>query len=300
LLSNPGSPHPQTVNLYCTTLFTLSITDVQTGCVCGEPDQVMVVISGDALSTNPSIQPEQICTGESAQLYALAGGGSGNYTYSWTSNPPGFTSSIADPYVIPMMNTVYTVVINDGYNSATGSVGISVSQTPQVFLGPDRTVCVYDTVTLDAGNNGCSYLWSNGSTERIIKVGSTGIGFDIKTFNVIVTNADSCASQGTINIYFDFAACNGIGDMNSDSRLRIYPNPGDGRINLEFTGISGEMILTVTDMFGREIIGDKTISFEPSNNTYVLDIQRYSEGVYLIKLLDKKGSMITGRFLLSR
>ena len=47
---------------------------------------------GNVFSLIASASPALICTGSSAQLDALAYGGSGNYTYSWTSLPAGFTS----------------------------------------------------------------------------------------------------------------------------------------------------------------------------------------------------------------
>lgn len=55
-LINPDIPQPETVNLYETTLFTLSVTDAETGCVCSETDDMTVIISGNALNVNPSAQ----------------------------------------------------------------------------------------------------------------------------------------------------------------------------------------------------------------------------------------------------
>ncbi len=193
-LTNPDIPQPVTVNLNETTLFTLTVTDAQTGCVCSQPDQVTVTITGNALNANPMAQPDTICSGESVQLFALAGGGSGVYEYEWTSVPAGFTSTEANPVAEPAVNTIYTVYISDNYNDVTGSTAVTVRLTPAIVLGPDATVCVFDTITLDAGNPGSSYIWSNGSTERIIHVATTGIGFDFKTISVTVTSQEGCVA----------------------------------------------------------------------------------------------------------
>lgn len=48
---------------------------------------------GNIYSVIVTASPPIVCSGVSSQLLALAYGGSGNYTYSWTSIPSGFTSS---------------------------------------------------------------------------------------------------------------------------------------------------------------------------------------------------------------
>jgi hypothetical protein len=76
----------------------------------------------------------QICdNGASVQLNASPLGGSGTYTYSWTSVPVGFTSILQNPVVNPIVTTTYTVVVNDGFNTATSSVTITVNPLPTVF-----------------------------------------------------------------------------------------------------------------------------------------------------------------------
>ncbi len=52
---------------------------------------------------------EDVCQGESVQLNAIPSGGSGNYSYSWTSAPEGFTSNIPNPSVTPQVTTILVV-----------------------------------------------------------------------------------------------------------------------------------------------------------------------------------------------
>lgn len=298
-LINPNIPQPTTVYLTEPTLFNLFVTDAQTGCVCEAPDAVIVNITGSALACNPTVQPGVICEGASAQLFVVAGGGTGNYSYQWTSNPPGFTSSQPDPYVTPFVTTTYTVTLSDDYNSVVGSVTLTVNPSPDINLGPDATICVFDTVTLDAGNPGSSYIWSNGSTERTIMVGTTGIGFDIKTYSVIVTSPDGCVSSGQRTIIFDFAACSGI-DEPSSGNLRIYPNPGNGLIKVENLAGRGSYILNVTDMFGTEVIDNLPVIFEENDNTFILDMTSEPPGLYLIRIMENGKDIASGKYLLTR
>jgi hypothetical protein len=302
LLINPNIAQPTTVSLNITTLFTLSVTDDNTGCVCSQTDEALVIITGNALSVNPAAQPDTICSGEQVQLYSLAGGGSGIYTYSWTSFPAGFTSTEANPYVEPGVSTMYTVEIFDGYNYVTGSANVVVNHTPDIYLGPDATVCVFDTLTLVAGEPapGTNYIWSNGASDRIIKIATTGIGFDFKTISVIVTSPEGCVATDQRTIIFDFAACTGIDDPGSESGLHIYPNPGNGLIHIENTAGLRNCLLSVTDIYGRTVINNQEIIFSHTNQTFNLDLASHSPGIYLVRISENGRTLVSMKYLLKR
>ena len=90
-LVNALISNPQTVNLEASTQFTLIVSDNVSG--CQHSDDMTLTITGGALSVSVSASEIEICYGSSTELQALSGGGSGNYTYSWTSDPVGFTST---------------------------------------------------------------------------------------------------------------------------------------------------------------------------------------------------------------
>jgi len=64
---------------------------------------------------------------------------------------------------------------------------------PVVNLGQPIVQCG-GTVTLDAGNSGSTYLWSNNSTSEFLQVDTSG------TYSVIVTNAPNCSASGSVNV----------------------------------------------------------------------------------------------------
>jgi hypothetical protein len=292
-------PNPTTVILNQTTLFTLSVTDYQTGCVCSQTNDATVFITGNALSVSPFAQPDTICSGESVQLSSLpSGGATGQYEYYWTSNPPGFTSTEANPVANPIVNTVYNVSLTDGYTYVNGTASVHVHPSPVIDIGADGTVCVFDTLTLDAGNPGSSYIWSNGSSERTITVGTTGIGFDVKNVTVTVTTADGCTATAERTIVFDFAACTGIGEPGVESNFAIYPNPGDGTLRIQNKSGADKCQVSVTDIFGREIIKNREIKFNSSDNTCDLDLGSYPPGIYLVRITADGQELAVMKYLL--
>jgi len=147
-----------------------------------------------------SANPSGICLGESTQLSATTTGGSGVYTYMWTSIPEGFTSTEANPTVIPTENTEYLVSVYDGLVTLDASVSVSIFPLPVVNLGGDQILCGETQFDLDAGNPGETYLWSTNETSQTI----TATGSGVTMFWVEVTNENGCSSKDTV--YLNFAA----------------------------------------------------------------------------------------------
>lgn len=299
LLLSANVQNPTTVYLYTSTLFYLTVTDLVTGCVSDEPDVVSITVGGDALHVQPSAEPANVCSGQPVTLYPLASGGTQNYTYSWTSNPPGFISALEEPTVSPLVTTTYFVSVNDGYNTTTGNVTVTVDPLPQISLLPlndpkiqvisptEIGVCVFDSVQLNAGNPGSMYLWSNGSIEQTIQIQTSGISYDVQEFNVTVTNpVTGCVNNGEVTAYFTFTNCSyGIEENGLDDRLQIYPNPSaDGLLNLSINGIEGEVLLNVFSSQGGVVYSERVSLLPGSVYKSSLNFQDLKSGIYYLKL----------------
>ncbi len=132
-LINPSSAQASTLPLTATRLFRLRVTDQQTSCISNESEAIVFVTGGNQLSAQLSASSYSVCPFQPVQLTALASGGSGNYTYNWTSNPPGFSSQSFNPEVSPQQTTRYKVTIVDGFATFTDSVLVEVRPAPQIF-----------------------------------------------------------------------------------------------------------------------------------------------------------------------
>ncbi|MBU1369993.1 MAG: PKD domain-containing protein [Bacteroidetes bacterium] len=162
LVNNPTSLITSTVNLSQTTVFTLTATDNISGCV--ETDEVVITVTGGALFVQATAAPAVICLGESTQLNATPSGGAGDYTYSWSSSPAGFSSDIRNPQVSPGTTTSYTVAVFDGQLTVTSTVEVEVKPVPAANAGPDQNINVGTAIQLNGSASGGSgsynYNWS--------------------------------------------------------------------------------------------------------------------------------------------
>jgi len=244
------------------------------------------------LYCNLFAEPEVICQGETSQLQAMPSGGSGNYTYQWSSDPPGFASSLQNPVVAPLVSTVYTVRVSDEYSTTYQSIALEVINSPNLPFEPEIRVCVYDSVILDAGNEGSEYLWSDGSAERIKKVGATGVGFEIQTRTVTVTSPEGCVKTFPCSVVFDFSNCTGIQEQDDEGGFLIYPNPAAGEIVITYfipvggqrSAVGGQITLKIYDLHGRMIATLMDEQKQTGEYTMRFDTSNLPAGVYMVRL----------------
>ena len=235
LLVDPNVQNPQTVILTSSTLFTLEVTNDST--FCQNYDDLLVTVSGGALCVNPATAPPEICIGDSSQLYANAGGGSGNYTYSWSATPTGnppWTSAEANPQVSPDTTTVYTVEVYDGFTTTSGNTILLVNELPTAFIYGDDTLCGEEDsalITIEfTGTAEWSVVYSNGySTWQINNIDTALYQFyvfDSGTYVVLEVEDANC-----------------VGTSSGNAVIEKYPIPNVPVISQDGDVLSSDIVL---------------------------------------------------------
>lgn len=199
-LVDAGVQNPQTVNLSSTTTFTVTVTDVTTGCT--STDVMVVTITGAVLSANADANPDTVCQGTPIQLYANAGGGSGSYTYTWASSPAGFSSGIASPTDTPLQTTTYSVTVDDGANTVTSSVTVVVLSVPSVTAGSNSPVCEGKDIELTA-SSASVHTWTGpgGYTAATQNpVISPALPSHAGVYTVVITDDLGCTAAASVTV----------------------------------------------------------------------------------------------------
>lgn len=199
LLMSTAVSNPTTVALLLDQEFVLQIVDSQTQ--CSDTDHVMITVTGGPLTAQLTSLDNPICIGQSSQLNAVVNGGTGNYSYTWSSTPAGFTSSIGNPVVTPNVTTTYQVTVNDGVSSQVVSLSIQVNTIPNVSLNSFPHLCEGSpSLTLSGGSPiGGVYSGvgvSNGAFDPVV----SGAGIHTLTYTYTSTNGCSDSATAVIQV----------------------------------------------------------------------------------------------------
>ena len=108
---------------------------------------------------------------------------------SWTSNPEGFSSIVANPTGISqVITTVYNVHYINPVTTCNSEASVSVSSLPVPEPNILADYCIVPGMIRLTASVGSTYLWNTGETSRIIEVDIAGV------YSVVVTNVSGCSA----------------------------------------------------------------------------------------------------------
>jgi hypothetical protein len=215
-----------------------------------------------------------VCMGGSV---TLTGGGATSYTWD---------NSVTDGVsFVPASTITYMVTGTDGNTGCvnTATTTVTVNALPIVDLGPDVTQCE-GPVTLDAGNAGSTYVWSNSNSTQTISVSSSG------TYSVVVTDPNGCTGSDGATVTINAlptvtATASGNTVCFDDANVTLTGTPAAG--TWSGTGVTGSSFDPSTAGNGSHVC---TYTFTDANgctNTATTSIQvNACTGVVETTLLD--------------
>lgn len=155
----------------------VTVTD---GLGCTGSDQIGINLKP---SPTPDLGPDAaICADDSLTLATSAA----YAAYLWSTGA-------VTPTVTVSATGNYAVTVTAANNcSGSDTLALTVNPRPIVDIGPDDTLCMGETLVLDAGAGQSAYAWSTLASTQSIIVGTTG------TYQVTVTDANSCTASDTM------------------------------------------------------------------------------------------------------
>jgi hypothetical protein len=192
-----------------------------------------------------------------------------NATYLWSNGTTNadLTVSNSGIYWVDVTNLTTTCTTRD-------SVTVVINPLPIVNLGNDTILCSYESITLNAGNAGSSYLWNNGALSQTTTVFATGL------YTVDVVDVNGCENDDQINVTLNDPFTFDLGPDRpfcSGSTIVLDPQVGANGSSFNWYNSNGSLATTPTynvpdtgvyyveiaDLFGCEAIDSITII--PSN-----------------------------------
>ena len=220
--------------------------------------------------------PRKVETGFCESNSVLLSAWAGYAPYLWSTGDTSQQIMVAAP-------GSYWVEYGNGPCMARDSFVVSQYPSPQMNLGPDTVVTSGQSITLDAGNPGSSYIWSTGDTTQSISVGP-GV------YGVTITNAWGCTTKDDIVVLL----VTGLAESTSRMGLQIWPQPAQTGVLLDWKGSQpkGTMRLELFDPYGRKIR-----SYGNVKNWPILLERPALSGLCYLKVFGVKGLIISEKLL---
>ncbi|MCX6271748.1 MAG: C10 family peptidase [Bacteroidetes bacterium] len=235
-----------------------------------------------------------ICSETTVQFTDASSGNPTSWNWSFPGGTPS-SSTLQSPLVIynvPGQHDVTLSVTNSfSSNSLTKTNYIKTKSKPYGTFPEDTLLCDNQSITLDAGNPGASYIWSTGANTQTIVVDSNGIGYGSKKFFVEILSAEGCWNKDSVRL--SFGSCAGIPE-NDRTTLQYYPNPTRGMLYIKNgSGNYAGFRFQLFDSRGLKVSERETLS--PSDTG--IDLSQLPEGLYLV-VIDQQGKRTTGKLTL--
>jgi gliding motility-associated-like protein len=185
--------------------YTLSVTDIATGCTSGAASTIVQVNQTPATPSVSSNSP--ICVGATLNLTAMSDVGA---SYSW-SGPNGYNSAIQNPSIISNSSTqsgTYTVFTSLlGCNSVSSPIDIVINNLPSTpILSSNSPLCSGNILNINSNASaGVSFSWNGpnafASNQSNIAINNATATLNGDYFLIVSDLLTGCASLNTgINI----------------------------------------------------------------------------------------------------
>lgn len=172
---------------------------------CAGADTVTYTLTSQPTVT-AAANPQQVCPGGTCQLSATPSG-TANYTYSWTSNPAGFTSSLQNPVVNPLVATTYMVTLTNGTCTASNSVTVGMQAPPSVIAtATPQVICPNQSSQLLATPSGTAnytYSWSSVPAGFTSAIPNPTVGPSVSTLYIVNISAQGCNAGDSVLVTVD-------------------------------------------------------------------------------------------------
>ena len=261
------------------------------------PSQTVTVTQAGSpqLQASATATPASIIAGQSSQLDISPTGGTGTYSYSWTSVPAGFTSTLKNPIVTPAITTVYSCMVMSGAQMVNPTTSVTVNPAPPATL-------ILQNNTIINGQSFCynaSQTITVGGDGNLFDIENGGIATMIAGQNILFLPGTLVNSGGNLNAYI---TVNGpyctpaaapailshvkqveIQGQATTTIFRVFPNPTSGDFMIEQNGsLSGSPI--AVDVIGT--LGETAISERLSGEfSHRFSLAGKPAGIYYIRLI---------------
>ena len=202
------------------------------------------------------------------------------YAYAWDNGDD-------DDEATGLTSGFHFLTITDGNGCMfVDSVEVTFqSEAPNIPLADSIEKCSQNSIMLDAGTEGVSYLWNTGDTSQVITTNAGGL--------IIVTVTGENGCEATHTMFIQNNPCpTGVETIDEGALINVYPNPSNGVFNVEVEGnLESAIDLQVTDISGR-VLADLSGALQSGSNMATLNLTDLAKGSYILRM-SRNGELVS-------
>ncbi len=207
-----------------------------------------------------------------------------------TWSGPGVSGTHFSPYVAGT-GTHQIRLDSNGYCGNSAMYSFVVNPTPSKAVPDSVLGCTGSPATIDAGNPGSTYQWSNGKRTQVITETQSG------TLQLITTDSLGCSRTDTVDVVVELI-CLGVQSLADRAPIKTYPNPANNSLYIELPmAVNQPSELRLFDRRGKEV-NRLTIPSNNSGQLVELEVWNLSNGSYHLKG-EINGEMLEISFMVS-
>ncbi|MDX2361445.1 MAG: T9SS type A sorting domain-containing protein [Crocinitomicaceae bacterium] len=233
-----------------------------TGLCSSQPDTAWITIHDNP--TPPIITivgSTTICPGDSLILSSSAS--NGNLWSSWDTSQSITIDSPGQFFV--------TYTDTNGCSATSDTIPVILVNSPSITIAPIPDMCYYDPIyTLTEGSPAGGVYLGTGVVNDQFDPGLAGLGTHSIAYKYTDTN--TCTSTVYATVFVD--QCLSINETNSED-ARVYPNPVENLLVIEFSGI---FTFEIVDVRGRIVEKGKALNISSTNT------ENYEAGIYFVTI----------------
>ncbi len=150
----------------------------------------------------------------------------------------------------------------------------------------------YDLKLLNSAGTQVAISQNGGKSSESISYTAAAGTYYAQVFGY--RNANSSTACYTLKIALGNASRQGdfVSGYGSKKMLTVFPNPSKGRLTVNLTGYEGVAEMKVYDVNGKQVSSLRT-----GQVNSIIDISRFSKGVYLIKVFTASGQVLNRKIV---
>lgn len=190
------------------------------------------------------------------------------YILQWYFNNSPISGGNQPTDTIFMSGDYFVVAIN-----GSGCVAFSDTVTAVYCSGAAAPITVNNNVLSTPDTTSNSFQWYNSAGPISGATNSFYVATLEDSYYVIVTDEYGCKyTSNSVNIVLS------VNEINASANIRLYPNPAQNNITLNWSGKEKMQSVRVTDLAGKTIT-----QINQPENTLNIDISHLEKGIYLVE-----------------